>query len=240
MRCIIKKLKRDRSGFSLAETLIAILILLMVTAVVGGAIPTASDVFTKTVDAANAQVVLSTAMNMLRGELSMAQEIDQNNSTSQSIIYKYIVKEKIAGVEIENYRWQKIEFGSYKPLITTTVNVTDEDGNLVLDDDGEPTTNTVLVDAEENVTGIWVFTGQYDASSGAISYPASTRRLLVSQEAITKNLAITLGYDSTTGSVSFNTSNGVITFTNLAVVKDGKTLATRSAFEVRTLLKDRS
>ena len=71
MRVIIKKLK-SRVGFSLAETLIAILILLMVSAIVGGAIPAASKVYVDTVDAANAQVLLSTASTVLRDKLSTA------------------------------------------------------------------------------------------------------------------------------------------------------------------------
>lgn len=72
MRAILKKHKRSRAGFSLAETLIAILILLMVSAIVAGAIPTASNVYAKTVDAANAQVLLSTVVTVLRDELSTA------------------------------------------------------------------------------------------------------------------------------------------------------------------------
>lgn len=71
MRVIRKKLTK-RKGFSLAETLIAILILLMVSSIVAAAIPTASKVYMKTVDAANAQVLLSTVMTELRNELSDA------------------------------------------------------------------------------------------------------------------------------------------------------------------------
>ena len=71
MRVIRKKLKK-RKGFSLAETLIAILILLMVSSIVAAAVPTASKVYMKTVDAANAQVLLSTVMTELRNELSDA------------------------------------------------------------------------------------------------------------------------------------------------------------------------
>jgi type II secretory pathway pseudopilin PulG len=69
---VIKKKLKSRFGFSLAETLIAILILLMVSAIVGAAIPTASRVYVDTVDAANAQVLLSTATTVLRDKLSTA------------------------------------------------------------------------------------------------------------------------------------------------------------------------
>ena len=74
--------KRNRSGFSLAETLVAILILLMVSAIVAGAIPTASNVYAKTVDAANAQVLLSTVITVLRDELSNATSIEKTDDTT--------------------------------------------------------------------------------------------------------------------------------------------------------------
>ena len=98
MRVIWKKLKKNRKGFSLAETLIAILILLMVSAIIGGAIPAASNAFTKTVDVANAQVVLSTAMTALRDELGMASIKSVNGTT---IVYK------------GKYGWSKLEFGTF-------------------------------------------------------------------------------------------------------------------------------
>ena len=82
MRAILKKRKKSRAGFSLAETLIAILILLMVSAVVAGAIPAASNVYAKTVDAANAQVLLSTVITVLRDELSTAVSIEEPSGTT--------------------------------------------------------------------------------------------------------------------------------------------------------------
>ncbi len=82
MRVKLKKHKRSRAGFSLAETLIAILILLMVSAIVAGAIPTASNVYAKTVDAANAQVLLSTVITALRDELSTASTITSAAGTT--------------------------------------------------------------------------------------------------------------------------------------------------------------
>lgn len=72
MRKLRKTLKKSKSGFTLAETLIAILILLMVSAIVAGAIPAASTVYTKTVDAANAQILLSTTITVLRDQLGTA------------------------------------------------------------------------------------------------------------------------------------------------------------------------
>ncbi len=80
MNALRRKFKK-KTGFSLAETLIAILILLMVSAIVAGAIPMAARVFTKTVDAANAQILLSTTMNALRDELGTAADIGKDGTT---------------------------------------------------------------------------------------------------------------------------------------------------------------
>ncbi len=77
MRAMFKKLKKNKSGFSLAEMLIAVLILLMASAIVAGAIPAASSAYMKVVDTANAQVLLSTTMTVLRDELSTAADIEK-------------------------------------------------------------------------------------------------------------------------------------------------------------------
>lgn len=59
-------------GFSLAETLMAVLILLMVSAVVAGGIPAAASAMKKIIDGSNAQSLLSITMTRLRDELSLA------------------------------------------------------------------------------------------------------------------------------------------------------------------------
>ncbi len=84
LRRFLKKPLNSR-GFTLAETLIAILILMMVSSVIAGALPAASNAFTKTVDAANAQVLLSTAITVLRDELSMATGVSHDG---MSITYR--------------------------------------------------------------------------------------------------------------------------------------------------------
>ena len=77
MKRIFRKLN-NRAGFTLAETLIAILILLMVSSVVAGGVPAASNAYYKAVDGANAQVLLSTAATALRDELATARDIKQS------------------------------------------------------------------------------------------------------------------------------------------------------------------
>ena len=68
----IKARLKNRSGFSLAELLITLLILLMATAIVTAGIPAAAGALRKVVDASNAQMLLSTTMTRLRDELSTA------------------------------------------------------------------------------------------------------------------------------------------------------------------------
>ena len=73
MKSFVKK--RKDGGFTLAETLVALLILLMVTSIVAVGIPVAANAYTKVVDAANAQVLLSTSINALRNQLQFAKDI---------------------------------------------------------------------------------------------------------------------------------------------------------------------
>ena len=83
MKSIKRKLKSQK-GFTLAEVLITVLILLMVSSVMAGGIPAAANAYTKAVDAANAQALLSTTVNALRSELSNAWDV---SSSGNKIIY---------------------------------------------------------------------------------------------------------------------------------------------------------
>ena len=187
MRVILKKRKKNRAGFSLAETLIAILILLMVSAIVAGAIPAASNVYAKTVDAANAQVLLSTVITVLRDELSTATNISATGTT----------------VEYIN--------GSYRRLVLQGkgTNAGDPAAGIWLCVGALPTNPTEGMDPTYSVPG--------DAQS----------RLIVSSEATTKNLSVSFT------SVEF--VEGTVIFHGLQVDRDGKTLASRSTFTIRTV-----
>lgn len=70
-----KNQKRNRGGFTLAETLIAVLILTMVAGIVAGGIPAARDALDKAVDTSHSQLLLSTTMTSLRNELATASSI---------------------------------------------------------------------------------------------------------------------------------------------------------------------
>ena len=73
--------RRIKRGFSLAEMLAAMLILLMVSAVVAAGIPAAKNAYEKVTLASNAQVLISTASSALRDELGTAREIEIEDGT---------------------------------------------------------------------------------------------------------------------------------------------------------------
>jgi len=82
----IREKIKSQSGFSLAETLVATIILLLVSGIVAEGIPVAKNAYEKVVVAANAKVMLTTAVSALRNELSIAQRIVVND-TDKSITY---------------------------------------------------------------------------------------------------------------------------------------------------------
>lgn len=69
----------NHRGFSIAELLVAILILSLVSTVVAGGIPVARDAYEKITLSANAQTMLSTAISALRNELCTASDVSVEN-----------------------------------------------------------------------------------------------------------------------------------------------------------------
>ena len=64
--------RRKGRDFTIAETLITVLILLMVTSVVAAGIPAAKEAYEKVVFNANAEMLLSTSVTAIRGQLVTA------------------------------------------------------------------------------------------------------------------------------------------------------------------------
>ena len=118
MTKLLKRLRSNR-GFTLAELMIAMMIMLMVTGIAAGGIPVAINAYTKVVDTANAQVLLSTTITKLREELGTADNIKIDGTTityesengSESRIYCVTKaeadadadKKKKAGINIREY-----------------------------------------------------------------------------------------------------------------------------------------
>lgn len=76
----MKKNIRNK-GFTLAETLLAIMILLMVSGIMASGIPTAINVYHKVVDAANANALISTTTTELRDRLALAKDVEVEGNT---------------------------------------------------------------------------------------------------------------------------------------------------------------
>lgn len=75
------------AAFTLAEALVAILILLMVTSVVAAGIPAARRAYENVVTASNAELVLSTTISALRNELGMATDITIETDKTTILYY---------------------------------------------------------------------------------------------------------------------------------------------------------
>ena len=72
---------RNRSGFTLAEMMMTVLILLLVSLIVATGMPAAKNAYTKVVLSSNAQVLLSTTVDSLRDELGTAWNIEKVDTT---------------------------------------------------------------------------------------------------------------------------------------------------------------
>ena len=83
----MKKKLKSHSGMTLAESLVAIIILLLVSTIVMRGVPAAKSAYEKVVVGANARVMLTTAISALRNELSTAQRIVQAADDNTSITY---------------------------------------------------------------------------------------------------------------------------------------------------------
>ncbi len=87
----MKRLRRkiqQQEGFSLAETLVVLIIILLVSAIVAGAMPAAKNAYFNVLESANAQVFLSTTLTEFRNELSTAGDIKISSaSIPQTITY---------------------------------------------------------------------------------------------------------------------------------------------------------
>ena len=77
---IARKLK-GHGGFTLAETMLAVLILLLVSSIVATGVPAAKDAYEKVILGSNAQLLLSTTVNALRDELGTAWEVSADGAS---------------------------------------------------------------------------------------------------------------------------------------------------------------
>lgn len=78
---------RNRSGFTLAEMMMTVLILLLVSLIVATGMPAAKNAYTRVVLNSNAQVLLSTTVDALRDELGTAWGIENEATDTTTIKY---------------------------------------------------------------------------------------------------------------------------------------------------------
>lgn len=83
----IKKKLRSAAGFSLAEALTAVLIMLMASSIIAAGIPAATNAYEKVVLASNAEVLLSTAVTALRNEIGTADFVKADEDGSGITYY---------------------------------------------------------------------------------------------------------------------------------------------------------
>ena len=76
----------NNGGFTLAETLLAVLILLLVSTIVATGMPAAVNAYNKVVLGANAKVMLSTAITALHDEIGTAWKVEPS-SDNKSLTY---------------------------------------------------------------------------------------------------------------------------------------------------------
>ena len=79
-----RKKLNSRAGFTLAETLLAVLILLLVSTIVATGMPVARTAYEKVVLTSNAETLLTTAVSALRNELGTAWKVE---STANGVTY---------------------------------------------------------------------------------------------------------------------------------------------------------
>ena len=85
----VKQKLRSQGGFTLTELFATIVILLLVAGIVAGGIPAAVRAYEQVVDGANAQLLLSTTMTVLRDELGQATCVDDSAGTSVTTTDEY-------------------------------------------------------------------------------------------------------------------------------------------------------
>lgn len=78
---------RSSAAFTLAEMLVAILIMLMVSGIVAGGIPAAQRAYEGAVKSSNAEVLLSTTISALKGKLSIASSVELESDNKAITFY---------------------------------------------------------------------------------------------------------------------------------------------------------
>ena len=174
---LLRKLK-SRSGFTLGEALVTVLILLLVSTIVATGIPVAKNAYEKVVLASNSEVLLSTTVSALRNELGCAQDIKVNTEENTITYYNETLKSisEISrtdsdGIMIQTY--QAYIADSEETASTRRVRLISEEAatsNLLV------TYSAVELDSNDVVT--FTNLAVYRKTSNGLSSPLATRATL--------------------------------------------------------------
>ncbi len=102
--------KLNKRGFSLAEMLLAMLIMLLVSLIMASGIPAVKNAYEKVVVAANADVYLSTTVTALRNELATAKDIKVNGD---SISFYHLARGAVSKIEKDSGNNNQISIQRY-------------------------------------------------------------------------------------------------------------------------------
>jgi type II secretory pathway pseudopilin PulG len=185
------KIKSSRA-FTMAEALVAMLILLMVSVIVATGIPAAMRAYNNVVLASNAEVLLSTTMTALRNELGMATDIR--------------VIEKVTTEE------------DGKTNVTDKIVESDENGvaageAVIYYNEATGSESEIFLKTSGDITDIMY--KSYAADPLLNNKVSKNERRIVTKEAADKDKDLHVKYSG----VSYDKSKGVFTFTGLAVTK---------------------
>lgn len=183
------KLKiKSTKAFTIAEALVATIIMLLVSIIMVTGIPAAIRAYDNVVTAANAEVLLSTTMSALRNELCTAKNVEVNDNNTAINYYN-------------------VGFGTQSEISRATGAGSSEKEGTIMYRRYAP--ETIIEDAYKD--------------SGAA-------KRLISKEASDKEKDLYITFEK----VYYD--DGIVTFTNLTVKKDGNdTPASRAVYSIRVL-----
>ena len=132
---------RARSGFSLVELLVTLLVVTLATIMVTAGLPAAVRAYTDVVDKSNAQVLLTTASTLLRDKLSRSVDVVKDGNGK----VKSFVDSSTGCIT-----YIKVDEDSHELLMWETSSPTDDDPT-----DGEPEEDDSLIQGIESQSRGW-------------------------------------------------------------------------------------
>lgn len=148
----LKKKIKSKHGFTLAETLIAVLILLMVSAIVVAGIPAAKNAYEKVVMASNAEVLLSTTISTLRNELGTAQDVEAPDD--ETITYYNATRGAPSKLFLTDGEKKELKFQRYSSK----------------DDMGAESEATLLISPETATSGLYLTCSGIEYEDGIVTF----------------------------------------------------------------------